>query len=62
MPELTMEEMTEQLLAAGWKKQKGVNFWRSPAGKLYLGPYGAWKVMSGKGTSPEYEERFLGND
>jgi len=40
----TTEQMKEDLISAGWKK-KLPTVWSSPTGKLFLGPYGAWKVM-----------------
>ena len=38
------EKMREELIAAGWKK-KTEFIWSDPNGKLFLGPYGAWKRM-----------------
>ena len=42
-----------QLRAAGWlpvsartgKEVPGSTVWRAPSGRLYRGPYGAWKIM-----------------
>jgi hypothetical protein len=42
--ETTIEQMIEQLAAAGWVRDHST-VWRAPDGKLYLGPYGAWKQM-----------------
>jgi hypothetical protein len=39
--EMWIKELTE----AGWK-QVLHNIWKSPRGKLYYGPYGAWKAMN----------------
>lgn len=38
------EKMREELIAAGWKKIKE-HIWSDPNGKLFLGPYSAWKRM-----------------
>ena len=51
----TIEEMSATLMAAGWKRKAAV-LWKSPDGRLFLGPYGAWKVMTGSGSSPEFVE------
>lgn len=59
-PEPTLDQMAAALKAAGWTR-KNFSFWTSPQGKLYLGPYGAWKVMTGRGISPEFEERIVVN-
>jgi hypothetical protein len=56
--EPTLEEMAAQLVAAGWRRKSG-HFYKSPTGKLFLGPYGAWMVMTGKGKSPEFGERIV---
>ena len=56
--EPTLKEMQAELIACGWKR-KTQSFWSSPTGKLYLGPYGAWKVMKRVGTSPEFVERVV---
>jgi hypothetical protein len=46
----TIEEMICQLEAAGWQAKTRV-IWKSPSGKLYLGPFGAWKhMMRGEGV------------
>lgn len=42
----TPEQMIEDLTAAGWRK-KLPHTWANPAGKLFVGPAGAWKVMMG---------------
>jgi hypothetical protein len=44
MSEPTIEQMREELLAAGWTPKTSV-IWRSPSSKLHLGPAGAWRVM-----------------
>lgn len=42
--EVTIEQMKEELLAAGWRAMTRY-MWRNPSGKLFLGPAGAWKIM-----------------
>lgn len=34
----------KELKEAGWRPMTST-IWRSPTGKLFLGPYGAWKWM-----------------
>jgi hypothetical protein len=46
-PEHDIERWERELKAAGWK-QKLIGVWSSPAGKLFHGPYYAWKVLTGK--------------
>jgi hypothetical protein len=43
--EPTIEVQIAELERAGWKAQKPKWIWKSPGGKLFLGPHGAWKVM-----------------
>lgn len=45
----TIDQMKQELLAAGWKAKTPV-IWKSPHGALFLGPYGAWKVLKGIGN------------
>jgi hypothetical protein len=40
----TPEIWEAELRAAGWSKRMA-HVWASPAGALFLGPYGAWKAM-----------------
>ena len=51
IPAPTIEEMSATLIAAGWKRKAAV-LWKSPDGRLFLGPYGAWKVMTGMPDEP----------
>jgi hypothetical protein len=44
MSEPTIEQMREELIAAGWTPKTSV-IWRSPTSKLWLGPAGAWRAM-----------------
>lgn len=44
MNEPTIEQMREELIAAGWTPKTSV-IWRSPQSKLHLGPAGAWRTM-----------------
>jgi hypothetical protein len=41
----TIESMIEDLKAEGWTA-KTRTIWQAPTGKLFLGPYGAWKAMN----------------
>ena len=41
-----VEQMKVQLKKAGWRAIHW-NMWQSPSGAYFLGPYGAWKIMSG---------------
>jgi len=50
--EPTIKQMREQLLAAGWKS-KTRSIWASPQGQLFLGPYGAWKVLRDTGCDAD---------
>ncbi|MFH1739138.1 MAG: hypothetical protein ABIH23_09025, partial [bacterium] len=43
-PEISVDQMVTELTSAGWSS-RGCKIWMSPQGPLYLGPYGAWKVM-----------------
>ena len=52
------EEMIADLAAAGWERVK-TTIWRSPAGSLFRGPYGAWKVMRLNGPSNAEIEAVL---
>ncbi len=40
----TIEEMIDQLKAAGWKHVRG-HLWKAPAGGYFMGPFGAWAAM-----------------
>lgn len=44
MTEPSIEEQIADLVKNGWKP-KTPTIWKSPRGNLYLGPYGAWKIM-----------------
>ena len=44
----TIETMLKDLADAGWKKKLS-HIWADRKGKLYLGPYGAWKEMMRRG-------------
>lgn len=50
----SIDQMLLDLTAAGWRK-KLRHVWASPTGKLYLGPYGAWKVMRGLSAGTEVD-------
>lgn len=39
-----MEKWEKELRDAGWTRTHA-NLWKSPFGKLYRGPYFAWRVM-----------------
>jgi len=54
----TLEQMAEELRAGGWRQKTPV-IWQSPKGKLFLGPYGAWKIMKSCGDSPEFVQRTV---
>lgn len=56
--EPTLEQMVTELTNVGWVR-KNFSFWTAPDGRLFFGPYGAWKVMTGRGTSPEFGERIV---
>ena len=46
MSEPTIEEMIQELKAAGWKQHRAtMTVWISPKGFWFRGPYGAWKSM-----------------
>ena len=47
----TIEEMSATLIAAGWKRKAAV-LWKSSTVVLFLGPYGAWEVMTGMPAEP----------
>ena len=53
--EPSIEQMAVALRAAGWLPETPSR-WRSPSGALYLGPYGAWKAMTGIGDGGKYAE------
>lgn len=40
----SIEDQIAELKAAGWSSASS-GVWKSPAGALYRGPHGAWKVM-----------------
>jgi len=42
----SIAKMRQDLQEAGWV-QKSLVEYQSPCGKLYRGPYGAWKAMKG---------------
>lgn len=42
----SVTEMRKELMQAGWVEKSVVEY-RSPCGKSYRGPYGAWKAMKG---------------
>lgn len=48
MVELTVEQDVErwkrELIAAGWMALTSIT-WRDPEGRLWRGPYGAWKEL-----------------
>jgi hypothetical protein len=39
------DQMIQELKAAGWIPITTPIIWASPSGRLYLGPYGAWKEL-----------------
>ena len=43
-----IEKMKDELVAAGWTA-KSPTVWTSPDGKLFRGPYGAWRMLKGAG-------------
>lgn len=45
----TIEQQIQQLEIAGWIA-KTPTLWKSPDGKLFIGPHGAWKVMRNAGA------------
>lgn len=42
--ESAIDKWRRELFEAGWRAMTAT-IWRSPRGKLYAGPFGAWKVM-----------------
>lgn len=44
MAERTIEQMIDDLKAAGWVKAF-THVWQSPSGALFYGPAGAWRRM-----------------
>ncbi len=44
-PRPTIEQQIAELERAGWSATMTPTIWRSPTGRLYLGPHGAWKYM-----------------
>lgn len=52
----TIEQQVSELRAAGWKKSGIPHVWKSPTGKLFLGPHGAWKQMAGYGDQGTHAE------
>lgn len=49
--ERDVDRWIRELREAGWEPYRGSQTrWQAPNGALYLGPYGAWKVMRGGRT------------
>lgn len=49
MAQPSIEQQIAELNAAGWVRAPMAHVWKSPEGKLFLGPHGAWKAMRGLG-------------
>jgi hypothetical protein len=52
----SIEQQVDQLMLHGWKRSGIPNVWKSPLGKLHLGPHGAWKAMTGTGDAGRNSE------
>jgi hypothetical protein len=43
---IPIETMKQELIQAGWTA-KTPTIWKAPDGRLYLGPFQAWRFMKG---------------